>query len=41
MSGRAVWLVPLGALPLLAAGLWLWREEGARIWLSGFIASCF
>ncbi len=41
MSGRAHWLLPVGVLPLLLAGLWLWREEGARIWLSGFIASCF
>jgi hypothetical protein len=42
MTRRALpWLAPLAALPLLIAGLWLWREEGALIWLSAFIAYCF
>ena len=34
-------LVPLGLLPIAAAGLWLWRDQGAYIWLSDFIAACF
>jgi hypothetical protein len=34
-------LAPLGLLPLLGAGLWLWRDQGAHIWLSDFAASCF
>lgn len=42
MTRRALpWLVPLAMAPPLAAGLWLWREEGALIWLGGFIAYCF
>lgn len=41
MSGRIAWLLPLAALPLLLAGLWLWRDQGAGIWISGFIAACF
>ena len=34
-------LAPLAFLPVAAGGLWLWREQGAFIWLSGFIAACF
>ena len=41
MSGRAAWLVPLGAMPLLALGLWLWHEQGLHIWISGLVGSCF
>jgi hypothetical protein len=40
MKGAALWLLPLGVLPLLLLGLWLWREQGAMVWLSGFIAYC-
>jgi hypothetical protein len=32
---------PLALLPVLAGGLWLWRDQATLIWLSGFIASCF
>lgn len=35
------WLAPLAAAPLLLLGLWLWRDQGARIWLSDFAAACF
>lgn len=41
MKGALPWLLPLALLPLAAAGLWLWRDQGARIWLGGFIAYCF
>ena len=34
-------IAPLALLPLLVAGLWLWRDQGARIWLSDFAAYCF
>ncbi|HEY0625358.1 MAG TPA: hypothetical protein VGD10_01360 [Allosphingosinicella sp.] len=40
MSRRAALLLPLAALPLLLLGLRLWRDQGAMIWLSGFIAYC-
>ncbi len=33
-------IAPLALLPLLL-GLWLWRDQGARIWLSDFAAACF
>jgi hypothetical protein len=41
MSGRIHWLLPLAVVPLLLAGLWLWRDQGAQLWVSGFVASCF
>ncbi|WP_274378994.1 hypothetical protein [Sphingomonas cavernae] len=28
-------------LPLLVLGWLLWRDQGAMVWLSGFIAYCF
>jgi hypothetical protein len=34
-------LAPLALLPLLGAGLWLWQDQGALIWISDFAASCF
>jgi len=34
------WLPVLIALPLIAAGLALWRSQGAMIWLQGTIAYC-
>jgi hypothetical protein len=34
--------LPIAAsLPFIAAGLWLWRDQGALVWLSGVIAYCF
>ena len=41
MKRLAIWLGPLALLPLLALGLWLWRDQGARIWLADFAAACF
>lgn len=42
MMRRALpWLLLLALLPLLLAGLWLWCDQGAMIWLTGFIAYCF
>lgn len=38
---RAHLWAPLALLPVLALGLWLWRDQATAIWLSGFIASCF
>ena len=35
------WLVPLLLVPVAAIGLWLWRDQATRIWLSDFIAACF
>lgn len=35
------WLAPLIAAPILALGLVLWRDQGTRIAVSGFIATCF
>jgi hypothetical protein len=34
-------IAPAALLPLLGLGLWLWRDQGAYIWLSDFAASCF
>ncbi len=28
-------IVTLALAPLLVAGLWLWREQGAFVWISG------
>ena len=41
MKRALPWLAPLALLPFAALGLWLWKEQGARIWLSDFIAACF
>jgi hypothetical protein len=42
MTRRArPWLLPLALAPLLAAGLWLWGEQGAMVWLAGFVSYCF
>lgn len=41
MKRALPWLVPLAMLPLALLGLWLWRDQGAMIWLTGFIAYCF
>jgi len=40
MRASPALLVPLAALPLLLAGLWLWRDQGLLVALSGFIATC-
>jgi hypothetical protein len=34
------WLPLLLALPLIAAGILLWRSQGAMIWLQGVAAYC-
>lgn len=36
-----LWLPPLLALPLLMLGAFLWWDQGARVRLADFIASCF
>jgi hypothetical protein len=36
-----LWLLPAASVPLLLAGLWLWRDQGALIALGDFIGSCF
>jgi hypothetical protein len=41
MKRALPWLAPLALLPAAALGLWLWRREGALIWLSDFVAACF
>ena len=41
MSRAWPWLAPLALLPVLLLGLWLWRGQGALIWLSDFFAACF
>jgi hypothetical protein len=41
MKRALPWLAALALLPVLALGLFLWRREGALIWLSDFIAACF
>ena len=33
-------LALVAAAPLLAAGLWLWRDQGAMIALGDFVAWC-
>ncbi len=38
---RLQFIAPLVLAPLLIAGLWLWRDQGDLIWLSGFIGACF
>lgn len=35
------WVLPAACAPLLAAGLWLWRDQGALIAIGDFIGSCF
>lgn len=40
MSGRArLFLYASATLPL-AAGLWLWREQGPMVLLSGLVSFC-
>ncbi len=34
-------LILAAVSPLLAGGLWLWRDQGAMIALGEFIAWCF
>lgn len=34
------WLPLILMLPFVAAGLLLWRSQGAMIWLQGAIAYC-
>ena len=40
MSRRLPWLMALGAAPFLLLGLWLWRDQGAMVWLSGLTSYC-
>jgi len=40
MSRVHLWAA-LAAVPSLGLGLWLWREAGGAVWLSGFVAACF
>lgn len=40
MRDARLWLAPLALLPLLALGLWLWRDQATTIWLAGFFAAC-
>jgi hypothetical protein len=35
------WLAPFGLIPVLLLGLYLWRGQGALIWLADAFASCF
>jgi hypothetical protein len=41
MKAALPWLAPLAFAPLLASGLWLWRDQATQVWLSGFLAACF
>ncbi len=35
------WIAPLLAAPLVALGIWLWRDQGLMIALADFAAACF
>lgn len=42
MSDRAwPWLAGFLLLVPALLGLFLWRSQGARIWLADFVAACF
>lgn len=42
MSRRLLpWLAPVLLLGPALLGLFLWRSQGARIWLADFVAACF
>jgi hypothetical protein len=41
MKRALPFVAPLALTPLLGAGLWLWRDQGAFVWLSDFAAACF
>ena len=38
---RRYWIAPLAAAPLIALGLWLWRDQGLMIALADFATACF
>jgi hypothetical protein len=40
MRTHALWLGPLALTPLLALGLWAWRDQATMIWLAGFATVC-
>lgn len=41
MNPRAILIGLAIMLPLLFAGLLLWRSQGVMVWLQGAIAYCF
>jgi hypothetical protein len=41
MKAAWPWLAPAALLPVVPLGLWLWRDQGAFIWISNFFAACF
>ena len=33
-------MIAIGGV-IAAGGLWLWRDQGALVWMSGIVAACF